>query len=153
VATPWLVVTVASVAGRAILQGMRIGVALVLAVASAACGGPEQAMIEAHPGPARALAVPGLVNVELFCDLGQIGGVVGPSAPSPQQSAEAYAISQGWAYSGIEEQGNGERFLFVFSLDGFPTAEVVVGRSDESPGAQLVEDDEGWRVWAVQSCQ
>lgn len=134
---------------------MKAVAALAFAALLTACSGTGQSIAEANPGPARAIAVDGLVNVELFCDLGAIGGTVGPSAPTSREAAEALAQQRNWSYASIEEQVNSDgRSLFLFSnADGSPTAEVVVGRSDEQPGADLVDDDEGWRVWGLQSCQ
>ena len=136
-----------------------------LLVLLTACGGPTGPLVEAYPDAARQIAVDGVDNVELFCDLGEIGGVLGPIAPEPLQAAEALAQQRSWRYSSLADTGGTkDRRLIVFAdAQGDPVAEVAVARDDGLPlppttapaGAEPANDGDrntGWMTVGVQAC-
>lgn len=137
---------------------MRVGPLLLLTtVIIAACGGGNQSLIDGHPGAAVQLEVEGVTNAELFCELGQIGGTIGPVGVSPTVAARAFAEQGGWRHSSMMDTGGGKtRRLFVFSdQDGEVIAEVAVANDEQSNLAATVTgvNEPGWRVVGVQACK
>lgn len=142
---------------RAILIG---SIAIV-----AACSQTSEPLTEAYPDAARQIAVEGADNVELLCELGAIGGVLGPTAPEPLQAAEALAQERGWRYDSlVETGGTNDRRLIVFSdAKGAPVAEVAVAKhvpgippTTAPEGAHPPDLDDkatGWTAVGVQVCE
>jgi len=139
---------------------------IALPVLLAACGGPTGPLVDAYPDAARQIAVDGVDNVELFCGLGEIGGILGPTAPDPLQAAEALAQQRGWAYNSLADTGGTtDRRLIVFSdAQGSPVAEVVVAKHNGLPvppttapkGSEPANDGESnsdWLTVGVQACE
>ena len=124
------------------------------------------AVLAAHRGGAAQLRVAGVANAELVCELGEIGGILGPARSSAADAAVAFAAPKGWAFdSMMETGGTQDRRLFVF-LDstGEPVAEVAVARNTD-PGAPPTTAPPGfgsetdrnaeetdWLVVGVQAC-
>ena len=148
------------------ILAMRRSLALLLALVAAACGGGSELLVEAYPGPALQLRVAGTANAQLFCELGEIGGVVGPLRSTPAEAAVAFAGLRAWDYESMAETGgtNHRRLLVFLTATGEPTAEVVVSRSTEvgtppttapvghrDDSYQPAEDDD-WQVMGVQAC-
>ena len=149
-----------------ILVRVRNGLLIIGLVLLPACGGPSGPLVEAYPDAARQIAVDGVENVELFCGLGEIGGILGPTAPEPLQAAEALAQQRGWRYHSLAETGGTkDRRLVVFSdAEGNPVAEVVVAKNQGEllppttapQGADPANDDDkntGWLTVGVQACE
>ena len=148
------------------ILAMRKNLALVLAVTASSCGGSSGSLVEAYPGPAAQLSVAGVANAELFCELGEIGGIIGPVRSSPTEAAEAFALPKAWDYDSVAETGgtNDRRLLVFVAATGEPIAEVVVSRITEAgvtpttapPGFRDDSDrkaqDTDWQVMGVQAC-
>ena len=122
-------------------------------------------MTVAFPDEAAQLKVQGATNVALICELGAIGGVLGPIEDEPRSAAESYAVLQNWSYDEMVASGGDEsRLLFVLVESDEALAEVVVARVQSEPvspattappsptSGRFDVESNAWRVVAVQAC-
>lgn len=128
---------------------------LTLAGLVVAAGCSSQSVAQNTPGPMTQMNLDGFNNVELLCDLGQVGGVLGPLAETPEGAARAFAgriqlpVDAGRA----DVVGTSTQKLVVLFRDGVPVVEVLVQDNMALPAPELpgVEQGAGWSVRATQA--